>query len=561
MAVMVAAGLVLVGQLIRWQVVEHYLFTGWATEHKDEWVIPARRGDIRDRNGHLLATDLIDYNISASPQIISNPAGVAEALEPYLNLSHNELVSLLSSDEPWIPLENNVSQNNGEEVLKLDMVGIVVEPNAKRVYPEGELAAHLLGFVNDNGNGFYGIEGYYDTLLKGKPGLQKGDRSPFGDLIPIGSSHFIPPVSGSTLYLTIDRNVQFIVEQELQKAVRKYKAQGGSVVVLDPNTGAILGMAAYPTYNPNNYGETDESLFADPNVSEQYEPGSVFKILTMAAGLDAVAVGPMGTIYDGGTIEVGGRLIYNWDRIGHGTVDMTDVLAKSLNVGVAQIAVTLGKDRFYTYLKRFGFGQLTEVDLANEGPGTLKTPKDASWHESDLGTNSFGQGIAVTPLQIATAVASVANEGLLTKPYIVRRVVNAEQTTEIQPTIIRRAISENTARILSDMLAEAMDRAESDALLSGYQVAGKTGTAQIPVPGGYHPTLILGSFAGYLPVDDPQVLILVIIDRPLTAKWGSKTAAPTFRRIAEQLVLVLDIPPDEARLTMSQERVEEGVAQ
>jgi cell division protein FtsI/penicillin-binding protein 2 len=466
MAVMTAAGLVLVGQLVRWQVIEHYLFAEWATEeHEDEWVIPARRGDIRDRSGHLLATDLIDYDISASPKIIANPAGVAETLEPYLNLSYDELLTLLSSDKVWIPLEKGVSQNNGEEILKLDLVGIKIEANAKRVYPEGELAAHLLGFVNDNGNGFYGIEGYYDTLLKGKPGLQKGDRSPFGDLIPIGSSHFVPPVSGSTLYLTIDRNVQFIIEQELQKALRKYQAQSGSVVVLDPRTGAVLGMAAYPTFNPNNYAETDDTLFTDPNVSDQYEPGSVFKILTMASGLDAVVVGPMGTIYDGGTIEVGGRLIYNWDRIGHGTVDMTDVLAKSLNVGVAQIAVALGKDRFYTYMKRFGFGQLTGVDLANEGPGTLKTPKDASWHASDLGTNSFGQGIAVTPLQIAIATASVANEGLLTKPYVVQRIVNAERTAEIQPTIVRRAISENTAKILSDMLAEAMERADSDALV------------------------------------------------------------------------------------------------
>ena len=307
-------------------------------------------------------------------------------------------------------------------------------------------------------------------------------------------------------------------------------------------------MTSYPSYSPNNYGQTDDSLFTDPNVSEQYEPGSVFKIITMAAGLDSMVVGPMGTIYDGGSIEVGGRVIYNWDRTGHGTVDMTDVLAKSLNVGVAQVAVALGKDRFYTYMKRFGFGRLTEVDLANEGPGTLKTPKDANWHESDLGTNSFGQGIATTPLQIAISIAAVANEGLLMKPYVVERIVDAERDVEVQPTIIRRAISENTAKILNDMLAEALERADSDAQVEGYSVAGKTGTAQIPMPGGYHPTLTLASFGGYLPADDPQVLILVIIDRPTTSKWGSKTAAPTFSRIARQLAIMLDIPPDDIRL-------------
>ncbi len=549
MAVMSAIGLVLVGQLIRWQVIEHHRFIAWAeAEHQDEVVIPPRRGEIRDRAGHLLATDLIEYDVSASPQIISDPGATAGRLAQYLNLSRQELVQRLTEDNVWVPLENKVSQANGEAILQMDIVGVQLEPSSKRVYPEGDLTAHLVGFVNDNGNGFYGVEGYYDSLLKGKPGLQAGERSPFGDMIPLASSHFVPPVAGSTLYLTIDRGIQFLIDQELEKAVRKYRAQGGSVVVLNPKTGAVLGMTSFPKYNPNTYAESSEYLFSDPTVSEQYEPGSVFKIITMAAGLDAVAVGPMGTIYDGGTIEVGGRVIYNWDRIGHGTVDMTDVLAKSLNVGVAQVAVGLGKERFYTYVKRFGFGRLTDVDLANEGPGTLKTPKDSNWHESDLGTNSFGQGIAVTPLQIAGAVAAVANKGMLMKPYVVQRIVDAERAVDVKPSVVRRAISEETAETLTDMLVEALARADSEAQLPGYKMAGKTGTAQLPVPDGYHPTLPRASFAGYLPADDPQLLVLVIIDRPTTSKWGSKTAAPTFSRIAGQLAVMLNIPPDDVRL-------------
>ena len=251
-------------------------------------------------------------------------------------------------------------------------------------------------------------------------------------------------------------------------------------------------------------------------------------------------------------MEVGGRVIYNWDRLGHGNVDMTDVLAKSLNVGIAQVATALGKDRFYTYVKRFGFGRLTEIDLGSEGPGTLKTPKDATWHESDLGTNSFGQGIAVTPIQIATAVAAIANDGLLMKPYVVQRIMDGEREVEVKPTVVRRAVSVETAATLTEMLAEALRRANSEALLSGYQIAGKTGTAEIPVPGGYHPTLTLASFAGFLPADEPQVLVLVIIDRPTSSRWGSQTAAPTFRRIAEQLAVLLDIPPDNIRLAQSQ---------
>jgi len=555
MAIMFAAALVLIGQLIRWQVIEHHRFVALAeAEHQDELVIPSRRGEIRDRTGYLLAADLIEYDISASPQIISDPPATADRLHRLLDMPRDEILQKLTSDKPWVPIASGVSQPIGETIYDWDLVGLQVDPRSHRVYPEDDLAAHLLGFVNNNGNGFYGVEGYYDNTLKGKPGLQAGERSPFGEMIPLGVSRFVPPVGGATLYLTIDRRVQHIIQQEIENAVKQYRAQRGSVVVLNPKTGAVLGMANYPTYNPNTYSASGESLFPASIVSAQYEPGSVFKIVTMAAGLDADVVGPQGTIYDGGSIEVGGRIIYNWDRQGHGLVDMTDVLAKSLNVGVAQVAVGLGKERFYTYVKRFGLGRLTEIDVENEGPGTLKTPKDATWHASDLGTNSFGQGIAVTPIQIASAVGAVANDGLLMKPYVVQYIVDGERNVEVKPTVVRRAVSEQTAHTLTQMLATALKRANSQALLPGYQVAGKTGTAQIPVPGGYHPTLTLTSFAGYLPADDPQVLVLVIIDRPTTSKWGSQTAAPTFKQIAEQLVVLLNIPPDDVRLVMNDEQ-------
>jgi cell division protein FtsI/penicillin-binding protein 2 len=552
LAVMSAAGLLLVGQLIRWQLVEHHRFAALAeAEHQDELVIPPRRGEIRDRNGHLLAADMIQYDISASPKIISDPYTTADRLYRLLDMPRDKLLKILTSDSTWTPIAKGVSQSVGETMLSWDIVGLQAEPRSKRVYPEGDLGAHFLGFVNSNGNGFYGVEGYYDTILRGQSGLQTGERSPFGEIIPLGASQYVQAVSGATLYLTIDRGVQHLIERELKSAVTQYGAQGGSVVVMNPKTGAILGMGSYPNYDPNNYNASDEHLFFDPVVSQQYEPGSVFKVVTMAAGLDAVAVGPQGTIYDGGSIEVGGRVIYNWDRRAHETVDMTDILAKSLNVGIAQVAVALGKDRFYTYLKRFGFGRLTEVDLSSEGPGTMKTPKQADWHESDLGTNSFGQGIAVTPIQIATAIATVANDGLLVKPHIVQKVVDSEREVEVKPTIVRRAVSEETAHVLSAMLVDALERAESEAMVPGYKVAGKTGTAEIPVPGGYHPTLTLASFAGYLPADDPQVVILVIIDRPTTSRWGNTTAAPTFKRIAQQLVVMLNIPPDSVRTQLA----------
>jgi len=551
MACMGLAGLALFGQLFRWQIIEHDRFVALAeAEHQDELVIAPHRGEIRDNSGYLLAADVIEYDISASPKIISQPKETADKLAPLLKMSNQELATKLTGDAIWVPLANNVAQSVGEAIIKWDIVGLKAEPRTKRIYPESSLGAHLLGFVNNNGEGFYGVEGYYDSMLRGTPGVQRGERSPFGELIPLGITDFVPPVSGPTLYLTINRGVQHLIENEIQHAVETYRAQRGSVVVLNPKTGAILGLANYPTYNPNAYGTSSDKLFQNPVVSEQYEPGSVFKIITMASALDANMVLPETTLYDSGSIEVGGRVIYNWDRKAYGMVNMTDILAHSLNVGISQVGVALGKDRFYTYIKRFGFGRLTEVDLGSEGPGTVKTPKDSKWHESDLGANSFGQGIAVTPLQLASAVSVVANKGLLMKPYIVQRIQGADRDLEVKPIVVRRAVSEETAKTLTNMLVNALDEGESAATLPGYRVAGKTGTAEIPIPGGYHPTLTLASFAGYLPADDPQVLILVIIDRPTTSRFGSETAAPTFRRLAEQIVVLLDIPPDDIRLTM-----------
>ncbi|RME69594.1 MAG: penicillin-binding protein 2 [Chloroflexi bacterium] len=559
LAIISAAGLVLMAQLVRWQVLEHQRMQDLAErEHRDEQVIPPRRGEIYDRNGHLLAGDIVEYDLSASPKIVTAPQETAQKLSELLDMPRVELLRKFSTHSEYVPIATRISQSVAQEIQSWENVGLKLEQRTRRVYPEGELAGHVLGFVNSTGDGFYGVEGYYNNLLRGKPGLEEGERSPFGDIIPLGIGRYVPPKPGGTLYLTIDRAVQYMVEEEIKQAVWRYGAQRGSVIVMNPRSGAILAMANYPSYDPNAYSRVqDDKIFFDPNVSEQYEPGSVFKIVTMAAGLDAGVVTPQSVVYDGGYIEVGGRLFYNWDRQGHGSVDMTTVLAKSLNVGVAQVAVGLGKERFYTYVKRLGFGRLTEIDLGSEGPGTLKTPQDASWYASDLAANSFGQGIAVTPIQMAVAVAAIANDGLMVKPHVVERIVNGDEVIEVQPTVVRRAVSEATAHTLTNMLVTALEQSDSQAVVPGYRTAGKTGTAEIPVPGGYHPTLTIASFVGYLPADDPQVLVLVILDRPTTSRWGSKTAAPTFRRIAEQLVVMLDIPPDEVRVALKDSKVTE----
>jgi cell division protein FtsI/penicillin-binding protein 2 len=548
-AILSAGALILVGQLFRWQVLEHETFLALAEEeHQSEVTIRPRRGAIYDRNGFLLAADTFQYAVSASPPMISDPYTTADRLFPLLEISRDDTLTALTSDTAWIPLARGVPQPIGETIIEWDITGIQVESHAKRVYPGETLSAHLLGFVNDNDNGFYGVEGYYDAMLRGTPGLRQGERDPFGSSIPIGPGQYIPPRDGKSLVLTIDRTAQYIVERELENAVATYQAESGTVVVLNPKTGAILAMASWPTYDPNHFAETDQVLFPNPAVSEQYEPGSVFKVITIAAGLDSGIITPESTIYDGGMIEVGGRTIYNWDRQSHGIVDMTTVLGKSLNVGAAQVAVTLGKERFYTYVRRFGLGRITEVDLDSEGPGTLKTPGDPDWHESDLGTNSFGQGIATTPLQMAAAMVAVANDGLLLKPYAVQQFIEGDRTLSVQPTVVRRVILAQTAQTLTDMLVKAVIQETELAQVPGYSVAGKTGTAQIPVPGGYHPSLTVASFAGFLPADDPALVILVVIHKPQTSPWGGQVAAPVFASIAQQLVVIFDIPPDEIRL-------------
>ncbi len=548
-AVLFAFALINVGQLFRWQVLEYEYLLGLAKAEHDWYMeITPLRGAIRDRNGHLLALDIFEFEITAAPPMIANPEELADRLAPLLDRPRGEILELLKSGRPHVRLARRVPQQIGETIESWGLRGIRVEPRPRRVCAEGSLAAHVLGFVNETNNGYYGVEGYYNQILKGTAGEGQGERDPAGNYIPIGFHRLAPPRNGRDLILTIDRTIQHMVEEELERAIARYGAESGTIIVMEPKTGSILAMASYPSYNPNRFAETPAELFVNPSVSIHYEPGSVFKIVTMAAGLDAGVITPQSTFYDSGSIEVGGRTIMNWDRRGHGLVTMTDVLAQSLNVGAAYVSTTLGRERFYTYVRRFGFGRITEVDLAGEGPGRLRLPGDGEWHESDLGTNSFGQGLAVTPLQMITAVAAVANDGLMMKPHVVEKIVDGDHVTTIQPTAVRRVIFPQTAEQLTRMLVEAVQEETDLAAVPGYKIAGKTGTAQVPIPGGYHPTWTIASFIGYAPPEDPAFIVLVKIDKPSVEPWGSKVAAPVFKTVAEQLFILLGIPPDDVRV-------------
>ena len=548
-AILIGLVLVIVVQLLRLQVFQRV--AGNTPEPPPPNYQPEvafHRGLILDCHGYFLALNIFEYDVSAAPNLVEDPQDVADHLWPLLDVSPDELLSLLTQEQPYVLLKQRVSREVAEAITSLKLEGIYLEPRLRREYPEAELAAHLLGFVTYDCDGAYGLEGYYDPLLKGTGTIPQGMVYPRNEAVPIVFHQLALPQDGPHLILTLDRNIQHLVEQELAEAVDKYAAEGGTIIVMDPKTGAILAMASHPSYDPNHFYEVDMELYNNPAVSEQYEPGSVFKIITMAAGLDTGLIAPESTFYDSGTLEVGGLVIQNPDRRAHGLVTMTDIMAHSLNVGVAYVSTSLGEERFYTYLRRFGFGCETGIDLYGEVAGSLKVPGSSNWSRSDLGTNSFGQGIAVTPLQMIAAVAAVANRGFLMKPYVVERIVYEQEVIATQPTVVRQAVSARAAEQLTDMLVQAVEQGAELATVSGYDVAGKTGTAQIPIGNGYDPDLTIASFVGFAPADDPRFVVLVKIDRPRVDSRGAHVAAPVFKAIAERLFVLLDVPPDSIRL-------------
>jgi cell division protein FtsI/penicillin-binding protein 2 len=355
------------------------------------------------------------------------------------------------------------------------------------------------------------------------------------------------------LVLTLDRTVQALVEDELARSVHEYQAEGGTIIAMDPRTFEILALASLPNYDPGRYNDSydmDPLPFEDPVVSQQYEPGSVVKVLTVAAALDAGLVNPETTYHDQGRIEVGGLMVENATRRAYGDQTVADILIQSLNVGAAWLGMQMGPGIFYSTMQAFGLGRPTGVDLAGEVPGQLLLPDDYErWHDSNLGTNSFGQGLAVTPIQLISAVATIANDGARLRPHVVGRRVAFDGTVSTwQPVVELQAISPQTARTLTEMMVRVVEEGVPQARVEGYRIAGKTGTAQIPIPGGYDREGTIASFVGFGPVPDPQLIILVKLDRPKTSSWASETAARSFQRLAGRLFMVLGIPPDGTRV-------------
>jgi cell division protein FtsI/penicillin-binding protein 2 len=554
--VLIGLVLVLVAQLVQVQIINHGFYAAWAQEQQRQFVIIVEppRGVIRDANGHLLAGNSVMYSVEADTRYVWDVETTATELGLHLHMPAAEIERALlsgSSDDPWIVIGQPVSKQTGEDVAAQGLRGIAARSLWIREYPEGRFASHLLGFCNVEDKCFYGVEAFYDPMLRPPEVEPEDEIGPIDEEVLWAGPPVVFPDTGAELVLTIDRNIQVLAEQELARSVAEYQAEGGTIIVMDPRTFGILAMASLPDYDPGryyDYFDRSPPPFEDPAISQQYEPGSVFKIVTVAAALDSGLVTPDTVYYDGGEIEVGGQVIKNASRRAYGNQTITDALVESLNVGMAWLSTRMGPDTFYRYVWDFGFGQSTGIDLAGEVPGQVWQPSDYEyWHDSNLGTNSFGQGLAVTPLQMVTAVATVANDGTRLRPHIVARRTTPDGTVYVsQPVVEGQPISPETARLLTEMMGQVVEEGAEEARVDGYRVAGKTGTAQIPIPGGYDREGTIASFAGFGPVDDPQFVILIKLDRPKTSAWAVDTAAPAFSRLASRLFAVMGIPPEGA---------------
>jgi cell division protein FtsI/penicillin-binding protein 2 len=560
--VLMAVGVVLAARLFYWQIIRGDEMSRRADKQNSfTTILPAQRGDILSSDGVLLAKDVFRYTITVAPKDVRDPDKFATELAPLLKMSRDSILAKLklNPEKDSVVLLADAPADIGEAVIdfknRYKLLYVAVDAKPVRMYPNGKLAPQVIGLVNaeKERKAAYGIEQYKDAELRGTDGKVLGLSDALNEPIPFDLPQSIPPTNGSTIVLTIDSGMQRIVEQELQNAIRQSRAESGSIIVMDPKTGAILAMAVWPTADLNQYFDrANAGKYANQTISDQYEPGSVFKIVTVAAALDAGVIRPTSCFQDDGSIYIGGREIKNHSNLAPGRVCLTDVLRMSLNVETVKIAISLGAERFYQYVRQFGFGELTRIELANEAAGNVKRVGDGQWREVDLGTNSFGQGIAVTPIQMISAVAAVANQGKLMKPHIVQSVqpANASEPTVTAPQMLRQVIKPETAKTLSKILSDSIvAESTNKATVPGYSIAGKTGTAQIPIAGGVlDPKWTIASFAGYLPADDPRFVILVKLDKPQSSEWGSQVASPVFAAIAKQLVTQAGLPPDAVRL-------------
>jgi cell division protein FtsI (penicillin-binding protein 3) len=548
----------LVARLGYLQIVQHPEYAAEASgEHVGVRTLPAHRGAILDRNGYPLATSVDAWDVSIDRKVWSDESvaqRAADKLAPLLGRTPAEIFSAVGGgDAGTASIARQVDYDTGRKIAALGLPGVIIEQTSRRIYPEGDQAAPLLGFTGRDQHGLTGLESDLDAVLTGKPGKLWYERDSLGNPIPFGYRREQDPVPGNDVVLTIDRTIQRMAERELDDAIAKTKATGGDIIVQDPQTGAILAMVSRPSFSRasldlNNPKQMD--LVRNRAITDLYEPGSVFKLVTMAAGLDSGKVTPNTTYNDTGSALVGGRVFRNWDFSANGITSMTQVLVHSLNTGTVWLTdKVLGPEIFYRYVRQFGFGEPTGIGLAGEAAGHFRLPTDANWYRSDLASNSFGQGISVTPLQIINMVSAIANGGTLMRPYVVQETHGPDGTHPTEPQAIRRVISESTAHTLQGMMREVLE-ANSLALVPGYTAAGKSGTAYVPTEAvgtrgdAYQDEVTIPSYVGFAPLSHPRIAILVKLDNLGSADFGGVLTAPVFARLSRDILAYLHVPPD-----------------
>lgn len=453
----------------------------------------------------------------------------------------------------WISLNRKIDLATKQTLEKMNLDGLGFDETSLRFYPEGSSSAHLLGFVASDSYGeevgYFGLEGFYNGELKGKKGTLTQEKDAMGLPILIGKFLVQDAKDGKTLVLNIDRTIQHIAEEKLKEGIQKYGAKGASAIVMDPKTGKILAMASFPSYDPLRAFEYPKEYHRNPITADSYEPGSTFKVLVMAAAINEGLVTP-DTICDvcSGPLSISGFTIKTWNNKYQENSTMTDTIIHSDNTGMVFAGRKLGIDKMYEYITNYGFGKATKVDLQDESSPPLREKN--KWKEIDLATASFGQGISVTPLQLITAVSTIANGGKLMEPQVVAEVREGEKIHTVKPRMITQPLKEETTEQLKQMMVQAVDKGESQfykksAGLQNYSIAGKTGTAQIAVAGHYDATKTVASFVGFAPADDPKFIMLVRYDQPASSIYGADTAAPTFFGIAKELFTYYGIAPSQ----------------
>jgi cell division protein FtsI/penicillin-binding protein 2 len=550
-AAFIGIGLVLSARLSIVQVVEHDRYRELARdEHFQVQSVPPRRGTLLDANGNALAITVMYDTLSLVGSEITAPDATAARLAALLELRPEDIRAQIdpTSSRP-VTIKGKLPSATSSQIRDLireqRLDGLYLQPEPVRQYPEGSIAPQVLGFIGRDGEGLAGLEYSYDDELSGTPGQIQSERDSSGKEIALGQRVLVRPQDGAELTLTIDRVVQRIAERSLAEAVVSNKASGGLILVMEPATGAILGMASWPIFSLTDdslYRPDQESLYKTVQVTNQYEPGSVMKIVTMAAGLEEHLVTPTTTINDTGIVEIGGAVLKNWDLRGNGVITMTEVLIHSSNIGAQHVSGLLGPDRFYRYIDAFGFGKLTGVRLPGEVPGMVRTPADQGWSRVDLATNAFGQGIAVTPLQMLSAISTIANKGVLMKPQIVKASRVDGQLTPQEPEPVRRVVSEQTALTLTDMMVSVLEQPALQAnRMPGYRFAGKTGTADFPTNLGYTSGKTYASIVSFGPLPTPRYSVLIRLDAP-EGIYGGAVAAPVLKRVNQELLAYYRLP-------------------